>query len=157
VRGRLFLCIFLGLPSFVVAQKHEASWDSLRQLRIGEKIQVVDMKLKSAEGEFLRFSGETISLKRGNDDLLLQRTDVLRVSARGGGRLTNSLVGGTVGLLIGTVCGAVIDALDDVDRSDSGANSGKVGGAVAGFGIGAGVGAIFPGYHTVYRSATPQH
>jgi hypothetical protein len=157
VRAGLFLCIFLCLSSFVVAQIREGSWDNLQQLSIGEKIQVVDMKLKSAEAEFLGFSAETISFRRGNDDLLLQRTDVLRVSARGGGRLANSLVGGTVGLLIGTVCGAVIDALDDIDRSDSGANSGKLGGAVAGFGIGAGVGAVFPGYHTVYRAATPQH
>ena len=154
MRVGLVLCLFVCLSNVVVGQTSETFWDNLQQLTIGQKIQVIDMKLKSTEGEFRGFSDQTISLKHGKDDLVFQRIDVFRLNARGGGRLKNSLVGGTVGLLIGILGGAVLDALDDVDRSDPGANNGKLAGATVGFGIGAGLGAAFPGYHTIYRSAT---
>jgi hypothetical protein len=146
--GLVFYLIFF--VSNVAVGQGPASWDNLQQLVIGQKIQVVDMKLKSTEGEFRGFSEQSISLRRGKDDLVFARPDVLRVGARGGGRRNNALIGGTVGVLLGLVGGAVVDALDDVDRTDPGANSGKLGGAVVGFGIGAGVGAAFSGYHTIY-------
>jgi hypothetical protein len=154
VRAGFVLCLILCVSRFAVGQTPESSWDTLRQLTPGQKIQVVDMKLKSTKGEFRAFSDQAISLKRGKDELLLQRSDILRVNARGGGRRTNALVGGIVGLVIGFLGGAVVDALDDVDRTDPGSNNGKISAAAVGFGIGAGVGAIFPGYHTIYRSPT---
>ena len=154
MQAGLVFCLLISLSNVVFGQTPETSWDNLQRLTIGQQIQIVDMKLKSTEGEFRSFSDQTISLKRGKDDLVFQRIDVFRVNARGGGRLKNSLAGATFGLLIGIIGGAVVDALDDVDRSDSGANNGKLAGATVGFGIGAALGAAFPGSHTIYRSAT---
>jgi hypothetical protein len=155
MRASLILCLGLCLCDVATAQTVESSWENLRQLTPGTKIQVVDMKLRSAEGEFRAFSDETISLRHGKNESVFQRSDVLRVNARGGGRLKNALVGGSIGLAIGLLGGAVLDALDDVDRTDPGSNNGKLSGAGVGFGIGAGVGASFPGYHTIYRAPPP--
>src|SRR5262245_11514979 len=152
MRAALVLCLALCVSDVAVGQTPESSWENLRQLTAGQNIQVVDIKLKSTKGKFVAFSEQTISLRRGQNELLFQRSDVLRVNAGGGGRLKNALVGGTVGLLIGVLGGAVLDALDDVDRTDPGSNNGKLAGTAVGLGIGAGVGAIFPGYHTIYRS-----
>lgn len=140
------------IKAAAASQSSEESWDNLQQLHIGQKIQVVDMKLKSIEGEFSGLSDERLSLRRGKQELMFPRTDVLRVGLRGGGRLGNSLIGLTIGALAGLATGAVVDAIDDVDRSDSGSNNGKISAAFAGLGIGAGIGAAFPGYHTIYRS-----
>jgi hypothetical protein len=147
----LFGLIFsIALAPAVNAQG--ADWSTLKQLRIGQKIQVVDMKLKSIEGEFTGLSGDTLSVRQGKKELTFARGDVLRVGLRGGGRLRNSLIGLTIGALSGFAAGSAMDHFDDVDSSDPGSNNGKLSGAAAGLLIGGGVGAAFPGYHTIYRS-----
>src|SRR5262245_21561410 len=126
MRAPLILCLGLCLCDIATAQTVESSWENLRKLTPGTKIQVVDMKLRSAEGEFRAFSDETISLRHRKTESVFHRSDVLRVNARGGGRLKNALVGGSIGLAIGLLGGAVSDALDDVDRTDPGSNNGKL-------------------------------
>src|SRR5262245_17885373 len=39
------------------------SWDNLRKLHRGQKIEVVDMKLKSFQGTFINYSQEMVSLR----------------------------------------------------------------------------------------------
>ncbi len=39
------------------------SWDNLQQVRVGQKIEVVDTNLKKLKGTFLSFSDEAISLR----------------------------------------------------------------------------------------------
>ena len=48
----LLLTILLIVPAGISAQSSEDSWDNLRQLRSGQRIEVVDMKLNSRQGAF---------------------------------------------------------------------------------------------------------
>ena len=48
----LSLMILLIAPAGTPAQSSEDSWDNLRQLRPGQRITVVDMKLNSRQGSF---------------------------------------------------------------------------------------------------------
>jgi hypothetical protein len=154
-RRSAFLALLFSITAMTgIATGQGSDWDNLKQLRIGQRIQVVDMKLKSVDGEFSGLSEDSLSIHQGKKELTFSRPDVLRVGLRGGGRLKNSLIGLTIGALSGFVAGSVMDHLDDVDSSDPGSNNGKLSGAAAGLGIGAGVGAAFPGYHTIYRSNT---
>ena len=151
----LSLALLFSIPGMTgMAAPQSSDWDSLKQLRIGQKIQVVDVKLKSIDGEFSGLSDDGLSVRRGKKELTFSRAEVLRVALRGGGRSKNALVGLTIGALFGFVSGSIMDHLDDVDSSDSGSNNGKLSGAAAGVVIGAGIGAAFPGYHTIYRSNT---
>lgn len=133
----------------------EHSWENLQQLRVGQKIEVVDTNLKKYKGTFLSFSEEAISLRVGKDEVGVQRPNVLRVSLREKSkRLRNALIG----MAIGAGAGAALAAADSARASDPGLGPDlraetyavlvPVGGAV-----GAGVGATFPpGYQTIYRA-----
>jgi hypothetical protein len=45
------------------AQDPEQSWENLRTLRVGERIQVVDQRLKSQNGTFLSVSDDAITFQ----------------------------------------------------------------------------------------------
>ena len=81
---RLVSALLLSLcpASLHGADKPEAAWGNLNQLRGGQKIQVVHKNLKSQEGEFLRFSEEAISFRVKNDDVSVPRDEVLRITLR---------------------------------------------------------------------------
>ncbi len=51
-KATLLLMILLIAPARTPAQSSEDSWDNLRQLRPGQRIEVVDMKLNSRQGSF---------------------------------------------------------------------------------------------------------
>jgi len=96
-----FIVLSLGVLMLSItagAQAQEESWDNLRSLRAGEKIQVVDQKLKSQTGTFVSVSDEAISLRVNQDEISVQRADVLRVSSSEGmGRGKHTLIGLAVG------------------------------------------------------------
>ena len=71
----------LLLTTVAEAQAPEQSWDNLQTLREGEKIQVVDQKLKSQNGTFVSFSDEAITFQADKDQITIQRADVFRVSS----------------------------------------------------------------------------
>ncbi len=138
----------------------ETGWSNLQQLRVGQKIEVVDTNLKKLKGTFLSFSEEAISLRVGKDELGVQREDVFRVSLRKKSkRLRNALIGMTIGAGAGAALAAAENSRTCGDQPfascfdlDFGAITYAilvpVGGAV-----GAGVGAAFPpGYKTIYRA-----
>ena len=147
-----FIVLSLGVLMLFItagAQAQEESWDSLRSLRVGEKIQVVDQKLKSQNGTFVSVSDEAITFQAGKDAVTVQRADVFRVSSREHHkRLRNTLIGLAAGAGVGAVVGC--------------ANSGWEPGeqcmwalpfALGVGGIGAGVGAALPpGHPTIYRA-----
>jgi hypothetical protein len=146
--------MFLLVAGTAFGQAPAESWANLKVLHPGQKIQIVSMRLKSIEGEFLGFSEEAIMLRQGKDEVVLPRPDVSRVTTRGG-RLRKSLINASIGALVGLVAGALSDYYDDVDGSDSGANSGKLGAMALGIGVGTGIGAAFPGSQTIYRARPP--
>lgn len=61
-------------------QKPEQSWENLRTLRIFQKVRVQDQEMKSQDGKFLSVSEEAISFQVGQEEVTIERPDVLRVS-----------------------------------------------------------------------------
>ena len=140
----MFLLVLL--PGLGLAQTGQASWDNLSQLRAGQKIEVVDMKLKSLKGTFVSFSEEAISLRVKESEVAVPRPDVLRVSLRENSKRTRNLL---IGLGIGAAGGLAAGVgLMEREPGYAGAVAGT---AVLGAVVGAGLGAPFPGYQTIYR------
>lgn len=153
--NRLFQITFsvLLLATIARAQDPEQSWDSLRTLRVGEKIQVVDQKLKSQNGTFAAFSDDAITFQADKDAVTIQRAEVFRVSSRerghsrGRNALRGLLIGGGVGLGIGVALFGVLDVSDSERYTALAAPPLELGL------LGAGVGAAWPpGHPTIYRA-----
>ncbi len=134
-----------------------SDWNNLQQLRAGQRIEVVQMNLKSLQGTFLSFSEEAISLRVGKDEVGVQREEVFRVSLRKKSkRLRNVLIGLAIG------AGAGVAVVEICAQASSGFSPclGQDFRAIAyavlvpvGGAVGAGVGATFPpGYQTIYRA-----
>lgn len=142
------------LPAIAGAQNPEQSWDNLQTLRHGEKIQVVDQRLKSQQGTFGGFSEEAITFRMKQDEVTIQRADVFRVSSRERGRTRgrNVLIGLAVGAGVGLGLGAAMYASGGLDIS--GAETAAFVSAPLSIGlVGAGVGAMLPpGQPTIYRA-----
>ena len=152
-----FIVLSLGVLMLSItagAQAQEESWDNLRSLRAGEKIQVVDQKLKSQTGTFVSVSDEAISLRVNQDEISVQRADVLRVSSsegmgRGKHTLIGLAVGGVGGLAVGLALGSLFTEPNE-GLKDPAFLPAFIG---LGAGIGAGIGAALPtGRPTVYRA-----
>ena len=95
----------------------EQSWETLRQLQVRQEIQVVDMNLKSLKGTFVGVSKEAISLRVENDEIAIQRANVLRVSLREKpNRSRNALIGLGMGAAAGLVAGVVAGDSETRDR-----------------------------------------
>ncbi len=128
----------------------ESDWGNLQQVRVGQKIEVVDTNLKKLKGTFLSFSEEAISLRVKKDEVGVQRPNVLRVSLRGRPkRSTSALVGAAIGALAGLTLGAVVPETECGRGCMMGMST------VIGAGVGAGVGAavsFVPRYRTIYRA-----
>ncbi len=134
----------LLFPIVTTAQTAEGSWQNLNQLRVGQKIEVVDTNLKKHRGTFLSFSEEAISFRVGKDEVGVQRLNVFRVSSREHSkRLRNALIGLAIGGGIGVAVGAGLQSREQM-------GTGPV--MLLGMGIGAGLGASIPGYQTIYRA-----
>ncbi len=136
------------VPACAFGQSTEASWSNLSRLRAGQKVEVVDMKLKATAGRFTAFSEGTISLLVGKDQISIPRANVLSVKNRESShRRRNTLLG----LAIGAAGGLAIGAIQGAASSEEGeifllwTPIGAV--------LGAGVGAALPaGQVTVYRA-----
>lgn len=154
----LALAIFgmLLLSEYAVAQTQENSWENLRALSVGSKIQVVDQNLKSQDGTFTSVSDDALIFQVRDQQVVIQRASVLRVSSREHlGRGQKALIGLGIGALVGAVTGAAI-VIGAGENDFVGPGGGAILLAVP-FGlIGAGIGAGLPaGHPTIYR-AEPQ-
>jgi hypothetical protein len=122
-------------------------------LEVGQKIEVVDMNLKSLKGTFVGVSDAAISIRTDKEETAVERANVMRVSARGGKRGRNALIG----LAIGAAAGITTMAIAQAKATETGpAFTGEgaawlAAGAFWGGGIGAGIGALFPSHRTIYR------
>ncbi len=148
------MVVTVSLPLLVSAQDARESWDNLKRLQPGQKIEVVDIDLKTLRGVFASFSEEAISLQSDKGETMVERGNVIRVSARGGKRGRNALIGLGIGAAAGAA-GMVI-ALEKTTNGpvyyDGEAATVITSGAILAGGIGAGIGAAFPGSRTVYRA-----
>jgi hypothetical protein len=153
---RVTLGILLALLACVGAwaQGPADSWDNLKRLRAGQKIEVVDMNLKSVKGTFTSFSGEAISLQTKQDQVTVARADVLRVSDREHSkRFRNALLGGAIGAGIGLAAEEVGTRRAQPISKYRGEYR-AIGLILVPIGAGAGVGlgAACPSFRTIYRA-----
>ena len=144
--------LLLGLiPAIVAGRVGEDSWENLRQLRAGQKIEVVDMNLKMWGGTLLSVSDEVIVLGAPKGDVSVKRADVLRVSLkehsrRGRNAAIGMGIGAGAGIPFSIICAKLA-------HNEGGNPAACIAGSEAVFsGIGAGIGALFPGYKTIYRA-----
>jgi hypothetical protein len=93
------------IPGLALAQPSLDSWDNLRQLRVGQKIEVVDAKMKPHQGEFLGHSTDSVRLRVGKDEVSVPREDVISVKNREAPRRGRNAL---LGLGIGTGVGAAL-------------------------------------------------
>lgn len=132
------------------APKPENNWQNLQRLRAGQKIDVVDQKLKTHRGEFSSFDegGITISLKDGPQRVA--RADVFRVSSRESSkRLRNAAIGAAIGAAAGLAIGAPLDYRFSNEGREHIAKTLFI---PIGAGVGAAIGSAFPGFETIYRA-----
>jgi len=138
--------LVVQLPA--TAQPAQDSWDNLKQLQQGQKIEVVDSKMKTLKGSFVSVSEEGLSLQVGKNLETVARANVVRVSLRDTSHRTRNmlLAAGIAGGVALIPAGILL-----VQQSNEGNSCGAcVAAIVAGFGGGAALGAI-PGNRTIFR------
>ena len=147
----LLLVLVTILVPAAWAREGQESWDSLKQLRPGQKIEVNDMNLKLVKGTFVSVAENELSIQTNKGPLTIERANVMRVSLRENSkRARNALIGAAIGAGIGIGLGAAADAR-------FGNETGEEHFAMAiftpiGAGAGAGIGAAIPSYATIYRA-----
>ncbi len=142
-----FLIILL-VPVFTLAEEAKDSWDNLKQLQPGQKVEVVDAKMKTFSGKFVSFTDQAIALQQGKIEVTVERADVVRVSVRDTSHRTRNMLLGA-GIAGGIAIAATAVPLGA--SSNEGNSCGACAAAIAaGFGGGAALGMI-PGSRTVYR------
>jgi len=150
---RLIVAVFLMLlvPLLVSAQEARESWDNLKRLQVGQKIEVVNMDLKSVKGTFVSYAEDGISLQTDKGPLTIERARVMRVSLREHSkRARNALIGAAIGAGIGVGLGL---AAANTGVHETGEEYFVMGiFTPIGAGAGAGIGAAMPSYETIYRA-----
>ncbi len=140
-----FLLLVAG---FGLAKSSQDNWDNLKELRPGQKIEVVDSNMKTFNGTFVSASDEAISLRSGKGEESVLRAHVVRVSVRDDSHRARNmlLASGVIGGIVLIPCAIVL-----VQQSNEGNSSAACAAAIAaGFGGGAALGAI-PRNRTIYR------
>jgi hypothetical protein len=144
------LTLVVLFPALALAREPQSSWDNLKQLQSGQKIEVVDSTMKSLHGAFVSVSDEAISLRVGKAEETVVRANVVRVSVRDTSHRTRNMLLGA-----GIAGGAALipSAILLSQQSNEGNNCAACVAAIAaGFGGGAALGAI-PGSKTIYRAS----
>jgi len=150
----LVLFSLLSTTTFTLSQPMQASWDNLKQLRPGQKVEVVDAKMKTYNGKFASFTDEAITIHEGKTDVTVPRADIVRVSVRDNSHRTRNML---LGAAIGGGVAIAVTIVPLVSSSNEGNGCGIcVAGIAAGFGGGTALGMI-PGHRTIYRAQTPKH
>ena len=102
----VFLLSLTLSGALAAKEPDEQSWENLKQLRVGQKIQVVRTDFRSHRGTFLGFSEEAVSLSTPTGDIGIQRQNVLRVSIRERSRRgRNAVIGAAIGAAVGLAVG----------------------------------------------------
>jgi len=148
-KATLVLVFLLLVPAFALAQSAQDSWDNLKQLRAGQKIEVVDTSMKSFRGPFVSVSEEAITLQVGKSQESIERSKVVRVSVRDTShRARNMLIGAAVGVGAGLAITLPLEIQQSNEGNSLGGTMAGVTAALAGAGLGVGA---MPGNRTIYR------
>jgi hypothetical protein len=127
------------------------SWDSLRSLKSGERVYVLDSSGKEHKGTFSRVSDEAIAFTEGKSEISLQRARVRRVRIPSSSRrLRNTLIGVGIGVAVGVTTDQTLGSyLRNESAESTGARALTYVAPIALFG---GIAAALPGRKTVYRA-----
>jgi hypothetical protein len=157
MRKILLLILIVGIPGAACAQTAQASWANLNGLRVGQRVQIVDMNSKKHSGTFVSVSDAVISYRDNAGDETIQKPDVRSVKLMANKhRLRNAAIGGAVGVGIGAGIGAATFRPCSASQSfcpgpvGRGAYAGI--GAIVGFAGGVVVGAVWPSHKMIYRT-----
>lgn len=144
------LLLLAVVSSIAFGQPAEDSWSNLSRLRVGQKIEVVDMKLKSVTGSFVAFSQEAISLLVGTARISIPQPNVLSVKHRAAShRKRNALLGLAIGAAAGMAIGAIkLGTNHETDELPAFVYAAPLG-AIPGVVVGA---ALPTGQVTIYRA-----
>jgi hypothetical protein len=145
----------LGIVTFLCASadiEGQTSWAILGSVRVGQKIQVVEMNNKKHTGNFLSTTDSAITFTEGKSERSLQKVDVRSVKLRGQRRMRNVLIGlgagaGSMALIGGVACAP--------EGSDWGWACAAAGGLL-GAAVGMPIGALIPTGDAVVYIAEPQ-
>ena len=125
------------------------SWDSLRSLKSGDPIKILDTSGQESKGAFRAVTDGAITLATGKSETSVERPRVRRVQVRSGSRrVRNAVIGAAIGLAIGVT---VDQTLGAYLRNETG-DSGRAVTYAVPIGLFGGIGAALPGYRTVYRA-----
>lgn len=150
---RIPLVLFMSicvLPAPVFAAD-ESDWNNLSQVHAGEKVQVVRQKMKTVTGNFESFSQDSIVVRQKQADVVIPKTEVVRVTIMSRNkRLRNLAIGAAAGAGTGFLIGQIMTR----ERHDDWQTIAYFC-TMVGLGGGTGIGASIHGHPTVYRAAIP--
>lgn len=126
------------------------SWDGLRGLKPGVRVNVLDAAGQEHKGTFTAVSDDAISLETGQGQVSIERLRVRRIQVRSNSRRTRNIF---LGVAIGVAVGVTVDqTVGAYLRNESGESGGaRAVSYVAPIALFGGLGAI-PAYRTVYRA-----
>lgn len=140
-----FLLGMLSFPQYARGEefKPEQSWNNLKLLKAGTRIQVVDMAKKSVKGVLLSVSDDALNFRTSKGEQSMDRASVYCVKNRDKNHhARNGLIGMAAGAGVLSLVGAGCRECDD-----SAAATGAVFGALIGT-----VGFAFGNHQTVYKA-----
>jgi len=161
MRKVALVCFLTLIPCAVHAQDKKGDWKALYSLRAGEKIELIETRMKKHVGTFSTVTEEAIQMREGSHDVGIPKESVGRVTVLDKShRLRNSLIFGGVGAGAGAGIGAAATRCSSANNTLNLCGLGRsVGigiGAVVGLLGGAGVGAAIPSHPTIYRAEPAQ-
>lgn len=147
MRGNLIGCFMVAL-SVLPCGAQQSRWENLDQIHAGLMVQVIEENLKSTTGQFVRFSESDLTLNVNDQEVVIPRDKVYRVSVGGKNRKGNALIGLGIGAAAGVGVGAAANRVVG--------NAGIIPACAAAWGgVGAGVVALMPASREIYRAESP--
>jgi hypothetical protein len=148
MRNLLFLICVLGTSSILWSQSPQVSWQNLKSLHAGEKIQVLEVNSTKITAAFVSVSYAAISVQGKAGEKTIDRQDVRSIKLmKNKRRLRNTLIGAGVGAGAGA---GITAAAWEPHGFLGGRGTGAAVGAVI-FGVaGAIVGALVPSHEAIY-------
>ena len=157
--GKIILTALLtgliSVPAFA-RDRHEDSWENLRQLVAWQAVEVRESNGKVERGSFVSFTDRSVTIRTGQQNLVMPRPQVSQIRLRPRNLGRNTWIGAGIGAAAGLGIGAGIGAGLSHESGGDFTNLQPVVIGVAG-GVGALVGAVVAStlgnrHATVYRA-----
>ncbi|MBY0504451.1 MAG: hypothetical protein K2X03_11105 [Bryobacteraceae bacterium] len=149
--SRIIAILLVAMTELARAEDNGlTAWSNLQRLHAGQRIEVVDTKLKTHRGEFASAGTDDLTIQTASGSLVMSRGSVFRVSLREHSkRLRNTLLGAAIGGGAALAIGAIADRRFSNEGRE---HIAKTILTPIGLGVGAGIGAASAGFETIYRA-----